>query len=148
MEGFEVIGTDDHKVGEVVAAEGDVLIVEEGLLRKTRHAIPLAFAHADDGERVVRLTISKELVDNSPALQDHDVDRNAVMEQYGRAEGYPSRRYTASSSRKPARDSAARIASRSVRCSSHCSCTWPIRFALAYSSPCWRGSGPGGGRSP
>jgi hypothetical protein len=44
MEGFEVIGTDDRKVGEVVAAEGDVLIVEAGLLRKTRHAIPLAFA--------------------------------------------------------------------------------------------------------
>jgi hypothetical protein len=40
VEGFEVIGTDDHKVGEVVAAEGDLLIVEAGLLRKTRHAIP------------------------------------------------------------------------------------------------------------
>ena len=87
MEGFDVIGTDDHKVGEVVAAEGDVLIVEAGLLRKTRHAVPLAFAHADDGERVVRLTISKELVDSSPALRDHDVDQNAVMEHYGLVDG-------------------------------------------------------------
>jgi hypothetical protein len=87
VEGFEVIGTDDHKVGEVVATEGDVLIVEAGLLRKTRHAVPLAFAHADDGERVVRLTISKELVDNSPALQDHKVDRNAVLEHYGLDQG-------------------------------------------------------------
>jgi hypothetical protein len=33
------------------------------------------------------LTISKELVDSSPALQDHDVDQNAVMEHYGLAEG-------------------------------------------------------------
>ena len=88
MEGYEVTGIDDHKVGEVVAADGDLLIVETGLLRKTRHAIPLAFAHADDGERVVRLTISKELVDSSPALKDHEVDRKAVMEHYGLAEGY------------------------------------------------------------
>jgi hypothetical protein len=88
MEGYEVIGTDDHKVGEVVATEGDLVIVEAGLLRKTRHAIPTAFAHADDGQRVVRLTISKELVDSSPALKDHDVDRQTVMEHYGLAEGY------------------------------------------------------------
>jgi hypothetical protein len=88
MEGYEVVGTDDHKVGEVVAVEGDMLIVEAGMPRKTRHAIPLAFAHVDDGERVVRLTISKELVDGSPALKDHDVDRNAVTEHYGLAEGY------------------------------------------------------------
>ena len=53
MEGYEVRGTDDHRVGEVVAADGDLLIVEAGLLRKTRHAIPLTFAQADDGERVV-----------------------------------------------------------------------------------------------
>jgi hypothetical protein len=88
VEGYEVTGTDDHKVGQVVAVEGDLLIVEAGMLRKTRHAIPMAFAHADDGERVVRLTISKDLVDDSPALKDHDVDRKAVMEHYGLAEGY------------------------------------------------------------
>jgi hypothetical protein len=88
MEGYEVVGTDDHKVGEVVAVDRDLLIVEAGLLRKTRHAIPMAFAHADDGERVVRLTISKELVDGSPALKEHNVDREAVMEHYGLAEGY------------------------------------------------------------
>ena len=88
MEGFEVIGTDEHKVGHVVAAEGDLLIVEAGMLRKTRHAIPTVFAHSDEDERVVRLTISKELVDTSPAVEDHDVDRQAVMEHYGLAEGY------------------------------------------------------------
>ena len=88
MEGFEVIGTDDHKVGHVVSAEGDLLIVEAGLLRKTRHAIPTAFAHPDEGEGIVRLTISKDLVDSSPALKDHEVDRQAVMEHYGLAEGY------------------------------------------------------------
>ncbi|HZE29520.1 MAG TPA: hypothetical protein VE055_05440 [Gaiellaceae bacterium] len=45
MEGFEVIGCDDGKLGHVVAIEGDLLLVEEGKLRKSRHAIPKAFAH-------------------------------------------------------------------------------------------------------
>ena len=66
MEGYDVVGSDDHKVGHVVAVEGDLLIVEGGTLRKTRHAIPTAFTHADDAEQVVRLSIAKELVDDSP----------------------------------------------------------------------------------
>jgi hypothetical protein len=88
VEGYEVIGTDDHKVGDVVAIEGDLLIVEAGLLRKTRHAVPKAFAHADDGERVVRLSIPKDLVESSPAIKNDEVDRHAVAEHYGLAEGY------------------------------------------------------------
>ncbi|MFL5923562.1 MAG: hypothetical protein ACJ76O_04715 [Gaiellaceae bacterium] len=86
--GYQVIGTDDHKVGEVVAVDGDLLIVEAGLLRKTRHAIPKPFAHADDDERVVRLSISKDLVDGSPPLKNGEVDRRAVAAHYGLAEGY------------------------------------------------------------
>jgi len=88
MENYDVIGSDDHKVGHVVAVEGDFLIVEGGLLRKTRHAIPKAFAHVDDEERVVRLTISKELVDTSPKLENGELDRRAVAEHFGLAEGY------------------------------------------------------------
>ncbi|HET7807171.1 MAG TPA: hypothetical protein VFK71_01660 [Gaiellaceae bacterium] len=87
MNGYEVIGSDDGKVGEVVAVEGDLLIVEGGLLRKTRHAIPTTFAHANDDERVVRLSLAKELVESSPKV-DGDVDRHAVAEHYGLAEGY------------------------------------------------------------
>ena len=88
MNGYEVIGSDDGKVGEVVAVEGDLLIVEGGLLRKTRHAIPATFAHANDDERVVRLSLAKELVESSPKVADGDVDRHAVAEHYGLAEGY------------------------------------------------------------
>ena len=69
MEGYEVIGSDDGKLGHVVEVDGDFLIAEEGTLRKKRHAIPKAFAHPDDGEQVVRLTVSKELVEDSPQLQ-------------------------------------------------------------------------------
>jgi hypothetical protein len=82
MDGYEVYGSDDGKVGQVVGVEGDLLIVEGGLLRKSRHAVPKAFAHTDDGEQVVRLSVSKELVHDSPALGG-DVDQEAVAEHYG-----------------------------------------------------------------
>ena len=86
MVGYEVVGSDDHKIGKVADVEGDLLIVEGGLLHKTRHAIPKTFAHPDDDEQVVRLTISKDLVDDSPALKNGDIDRHAVAEHYGLAE--------------------------------------------------------------
>jgi hypothetical protein len=47
----------------------------------------MPFAHPDDGERVVRLTVSKELVGDSPAVHDGELDRGAVAEHYGLAEG-------------------------------------------------------------
>ena len=82
-----MIASDDNKVGEVVRTDGDLLIVESGRLRKSRHAIPKAFAHAVEGEQVVRLSVSKELVDNSPPLDDDQVDHDAVAAYYGLAEG-------------------------------------------------------------
>jgi hypothetical protein len=87
VDGYEVIGSDDSKLGEVVATDGDLLIVEHGVLRKSRHAIPKAFAHADDDQRVVHLTVSKELVADSPAVEDDRVDRPAVLAHYGLAGG-------------------------------------------------------------
>jgi hypothetical protein len=88
MEGYEVIGSDDCKLGHVVDVDGEFVIVEDGRLRKTRHAIPKAFAHADDQQEVVRLTVSKELVQDSPPLKNGDLDRRAVAEHFGLAEGY------------------------------------------------------------
>ncbi|MDX6507740.1 MAG: hypothetical protein QOG06_2384 [Gaiellaceae bacterium] len=88
VEGYEVITSDDGKLGEVVAVEGDLLVVEGGMLRKSRHAVPKAFAHADDGERVVRLTVSKELVEDSPAVKDGELDHRAIAAHYGLAAGY------------------------------------------------------------
>jgi hypothetical protein len=88
VEGYQVIAADDAKAGQVVAVDGDLLIVEHGHLRKSRHAIPQAFAHADDAERVVRLSITKQLFEDSPAVNDGELDRRAVAEHYGLAEGY------------------------------------------------------------
>ena len=87
MEGYEVIGSDDSKIGYVVQVEDGLLIVEGGFLRKSHHAVPSVFAQAEDDERVVRLTISKELVAQSPAVDDDELDHRAVAAHYGLAEG-------------------------------------------------------------
>jgi hypothetical protein len=90
MEGYEVITSDESKLGPVVDVKGDNLIVERGLLRKSRYAIPKAFAEEDGSERVVRLTVSEEVVENSPKLEDGEVDERAVAQHYGLAAGDPA----------------------------------------------------------
>jgi hypothetical protein len=87
MQGFQVFTSDDCKFGEVVGVEGDHLIVEHGTLRKSKYAVPETFAHTDDGERVVRLSVSKEIVESSPKLENGSIDRTAVAAHYGLAEG-------------------------------------------------------------
>jgi hypothetical protein len=87
MNGYHVVTSDDHKIGTVVDEQGEYLIVEHGTLRKTRHALPKAFAHPVDAEQLVRVTVSKELVNDSPKLGD-EFDEQAVARHYGLAAGY------------------------------------------------------------
>jgi hypothetical protein len=88
VEGYDVITSDEHKLGHVVGTIGDNVVVEHGTLRKTKHAVPKVFVHADDAEQVVRLTVSKELVEESPKLNGDEADEQAIAEHYGLAEGY------------------------------------------------------------
>jgi hypothetical protein len=88
VEGYDVITSDEHKLGHVVGTIGDNVVVEHGTLRKTKHAVPKTFVHADDGEQVVRLTVSKEFVEESPKLNGGEPDERAIAEHYGLAEGY------------------------------------------------------------
>jgi hypothetical protein len=90
MKGYEVITSDEQKVGRVVGVEDENLIVEHGHLRKTRQAIPTTFAHTDESEQVVRVSVSKQIVEGSPKLENGSVDRQAVAEHYGLAEGVPA----------------------------------------------------------
>jgi hypothetical protein len=90
MEGYEVITSDDKSLGTVTAVKGDNLIVERGLFRKSEHAIPKVFAEQDGSEHVVRLTVTEELVESSPKLDDGKVDDRAIAEHYGLAAGDPA----------------------------------------------------------
>jgi hypothetical protein len=87
MEGFDVVTSDDHKIGHVAAVENEHLIIEHGLLKKTQHAVPETFAYTDDGEETVRLSVSKEIVESSPKLDAGWFDKQAVAEHYGLASG-------------------------------------------------------------
>lgn len=88
MQGFEVITSDDTKAGHVVEVRGDNLIVEHGTIFKSRHALPQTFAHVDESERVVRVSVSKQILESSPKVDHGELDERAVAEHYGLAEGF------------------------------------------------------------
>ena len=87
MEGYEVITSDEFTLGHVTRVEDDHLIVEEHHRHKRRFAIPLVFAGTDDAARIVTLTVSKDLVEAGPGVNDAEFDRQAVAEYYGLADG-------------------------------------------------------------
>jgi hypothetical protein len=86
MDGYDVLTVDDDKVGHVIEDDGDYLIVEHGLL-KAKHALPRTFVEVDDAAKVVRTTLSKQLIHDSPKVGE-DTDRHEIAEYYGLAEGY------------------------------------------------------------
>lgn len=86
MEGFRVVTSDDSKIGHVAEVRNGHVIVERGHLKKTRHAVPETFVQADEGEQVVRLSVSKEIVETSPKLDNGSIDTQAVGEHFGLAE--------------------------------------------------------------
>lgn len=89
MDGYEVVTYEDEKVGTVVGETGDYLIVEQGTLRKSKHAVPREFAKVDEDEKQVRLTVPKSIVSDSPELNG-ELDERAVAEHYGLASGSPA----------------------------------------------------------
>jgi hypothetical protein len=82
MQGYDVVTSDDHKIGQVVDERDDCLIVEHGHVFKAKHAIPRTFAHVDEAAGVVRATITKDVFTNGPKVTDN-WDCNAVLEHYG-----------------------------------------------------------------
>jgi hypothetical protein len=86
MHGYDVVTHDDEKVvGHLVDKVGGNYIVEHGLLRKTKHAVPEQFAELDEAGRRLVLTIPKELIEDSPKVNG-DVDEDAVAAHYGLAD--------------------------------------------------------------
>jgi hypothetical protein len=83
MEGYDVVTVDDHKIGKVVGETGAFLIVEQGALLKSKHPLPREFAHVDDSEQQVRVTVPKEIVADSPKIDDDHFDEQVAAEYYG-----------------------------------------------------------------
>ena len=87
MEGYDVVTNDEHKVGRVVQVEDDFLVVEHGAIRKSKHAIPRAITGVDQDEECVRLSVSKDVFEEGPELDDDQVDYRATASYYGLAGG-------------------------------------------------------------
>jgi hypothetical protein len=85
MEGYDVISVaDDKRLGTVVREEGDYVVFEHGTFRKQHHAIPMTTVEVDNEGGVVRTTLSKELIEESPKVDEAgSLDREALARHYG-----------------------------------------------------------------
>jgi hypothetical protein len=89
VEGFDVITSDEKRVGKVVGTRGDWLFVETGHLRRSTHALPKEFAHPDDGKRRVFVTLPKDLLNEAPEVDaDGSFDEGAAAAHYGLASAF------------------------------------------------------------
>jgi hypothetical protein len=82
MQGYDVVTSDGHKIGEVVDERDDCLIVEHGHVFKAKHAIPKTFTSVDESERIVHATITKDVFTDGPRVTD-DWNCDAVLRHYG-----------------------------------------------------------------
>ena len=82
MEEYEVLASGGESVGTAVGVRDGSVVVEHGTLLKSRRAVPLAFVQVDEDARVVRTTISKRMIEESPKL-GKDVDSGAIARYYG-----------------------------------------------------------------
>jgi hypothetical protein len=84
MEGYDVITSDESKVGHVVGESNGCAIVENGLIRHTRHVVPLEFLHLDESAENYRTSLSKEMIHEAPEADgDGNFDAVEVSTYYG-----------------------------------------------------------------
>src|SRR6476660_5830529 len=81
MEQQTVVTSDDQKLGTVVAERDNCVVIETGHVFKTKHAIPRDFVHEVDG--VLRATVTKDVVNDSPKVDLENWDCGAVRLHYG-----------------------------------------------------------------
>ena len=81
MKGQDVVTSDDQKLGTVIAERDDCVIIETGHLFKSKHAVPRPFLHEHDG--VLRATVTKDVVSDSPKIDLENWDSQPVNVHYG-----------------------------------------------------------------
>jgi hypothetical protein len=81
VEGTDVVTYDEDKLGTVVEKRDDFVIIESGHVFKSKHAIPRDFIHEQDG--VLVATVAKDVVMDSPKLDNGTFDADAVRRHYG-----------------------------------------------------------------
>jgi hypothetical protein len=86
MHGYQVVTSDDRRVGTVVGIRQGFLIVESGRLRRSRHPVPREFVHPNDEAAKVFVTVPRRLLMDAPkAGKDGEFDRAAAARHFGLA---------------------------------------------------------------
>jgi hypothetical protein len=81
MDGQTVVTSDDHKLGTILDERDSCVIIESGHIFKTKHAIPREFLREVDG--VLRATVTKDVIDDSPKVDLDNWDCSAIRLHYG-----------------------------------------------------------------
>jgi len=81
MEGIDVVTYDEDKLGTVLEQRDDFVIIESGHVFKSKHAIPREFVHEQGG--VLVATVAKDVVMDSPKIENGTVDAQAIRLHYG-----------------------------------------------------------------
>jgi len=81
MERQTVVTSDNQKLGTVVDERDRCVVIETGHVFKTKHAIPREFLHEVEG--VLRATVTKDVVDDSPKVDLENWDCSVVRLHYG-----------------------------------------------------------------
>ena len=81
MEHQTVVTSDDQKLGTVIDERDNCVVIETGHVFKTKHAIPRDFLHEVDG--VLRATVTKDVIDDSPKVDLEHWDCSTVRLHYG-----------------------------------------------------------------
>jgi len=81
MQGTDVVTYDEDKLGTVLEQRDDFVIIESGHVFKSKHAIPREFVHEQGG--VLVATVAKDVVMDSPKLDNGTFDADAIRRHYG-----------------------------------------------------------------
>ncbi len=86
MNGYELVTSDDEKIGKVVDEKDGFVIVENGVLRHHRHVVPAELTSVEEENGVVRTTVVKEIIRQAPEADENgSFDEDAVRSYYGLA---------------------------------------------------------------
>src|ERR1043166_8837926 len=81
MAGIDVVTYDEDKLGTVLEQRDDFVIIESGHVFKSKHAIPREFVHEQGG--VLVATVAKDVVMDSPKIENGTVDAQEIRLHYG-----------------------------------------------------------------
>jgi hypothetical protein len=85
MKGYNVVTTDDERVGHIVGMQGDYYIVESGsMLKKARYPLPKRYTTVEPERERVLIRMSRETLFGAPTVgRDGTLDELAVAAYWG-----------------------------------------------------------------